>query len=93
LAEEIERDPVRRYRVDQMKRAYEDAERLVALRKQRNLTQQDVAGALNVSQANVSRIEHEDDVYLSTLRAYIEALGGKLEITARFPDGEVLRVG
>jgi DNA-directed RNA polymerase specialized sigma subunit len=93
VAEEIDRDPVRRYRVDQMKRAYEDAERLMVVRKQPNLTQQDVANALNVSQANVSRIEHKDDVYLSTLRAYIEALGGEPEITARFPDGEVLRVG
>jgi DNA-directed RNA polymerase specialized sigma subunit len=93
LRREIDKDPERRRRVNEMKRAYEDAERLMVLRKQRNLTQQDVADALNVSQANVSRIEHEDDVYLSTLRAYIEALGGELEITARFPDGEVLRVG
>jgi len=52
-----------------------------------------LADALGVSQANISRIEHQDDVYLSTLRAYIEALGGELEITARFPDGEVIRVG
>ena len=93
LRREIDKNPQRRRQVDEMKRAYRDAERLMMLRKQRNLTQQEVADTLNVSQANVSRIEHEDDVYLSTLRAYIEALGGELEITARFPDGEVLRVG
>jgi DNA-directed RNA polymerase specialized sigma subunit len=92
LRTEIDKDPERRRQVNEMRRAYKDAERLMALRKRRDLTQQDVADALNVSQANVSRIEHEGDVYLSTLRAYIEALGGELEITARFPDGEVLRV-
>ena len=93
LREETDRDPSRRRRVDAMKRAYEDAERLTAPRKHRNLTQRDAADVLNVSQANVSRIEHEDDVYLSTLRACIEALGGELEINACFPDGDVVRVG
>lgn len=88
LAEEINRDPVRRRRVDAMTRAYLDAERLTDLRAKRQLTQRQVAEMLNVSQANISRIEHEDDVYLSTLRSYIEALGGELEITARFPDGD-----
>ncbi len=78
---------------DEMKRAYRDAERLTELRARRQLTQRDVAEALNVSQPNISRIEHEDDVYLSTLRAYIEALGGELELSARFPDGELIRVG
>ncbi len=80
-------------RVRDMTRAMLDAQRLAKLRSQRNLTQQDVANSLNVSQANISRIEHEDDLYLSTLRAYIEALGGELELSARFPDGEVIKVG
>ena len=93
LTKEIERDPVRMKRVRDMTRAYLDAQRLTEMRAHRNLTQKDVAAVLNVTQANVSRIEHEDDVYLSTLRAYIEALGGELEITARFPDGDVIKVG
>lgn len=93
LTKDIERDPVRMQRVRDMTRAYLDAERLMKLRTDRNLTQRDVADALGVSQANISRIEHQDDVYLSTLRAYIEAVGGELEITARFPDGEIIRVG
>lgn len=93
LIKEIERDPVRMKRVRDMTRAMLDIQRLAELRTQRSLTQRDVAGALNVSQANVSRIEHEDDLYLSTLRAYIEALGGELELSARFPDGEVIKVG
>ncbi|MBI4261223.1 MAG: XRE family transcriptional regulator [Actinobacteria bacterium] len=45
-----------------------------------------LAGALGVSQANVSRVEREGDVYLSTLRNYVSALGGKLELRAVFPD-------
>lgn len=80
-------------RVNEMARAYRDADRLSALREHRSMTQREVAHALEVSQANVSRIEHENDLYLSTLRAYIEALGGELELTARFPDGEVIKVG
>jgi hypothetical protein len=56
------------------------------------MTQQGVARVLNVFQANVSRIEHEEDVYLSTLRAYVAALGGELQINAVFPDGKVTLV-
>jgi DNA-binding XRE family transcriptional regulator len=93
LTREIEQDPVRMQRVRDMTRAMLDIQRLSELRAQRNLTQQDVADSLNASQANISRIEHEDDLYLSTLRAYIEALGGELELSARFPDGEVIKVG
>lgn len=93
LTREIEQDPIRMQRVRDMTRAMLDAQRLAELRTQRKLTQQDVADSLNVSQANVSRIEHEDNLYLSTLRAYIEALGGELELSARFPDGEVIKVG
>ncbi len=93
LTREIEQDPVRMQRVRDMTRAMLDIQRLSELRAQRNLTQQDVADSLNASQANISRIEHEDDPYLSTLRAYIEALGGELELSARFPDGEVIKVG
>jgi hypothetical protein len=45
-----------------------------------------LAEALDVSQPNVSRIEHQDDVFLSTLRSYVEALGGRLEVRAVFDD-------
>jgi hypothetical protein len=49
------------------------------------------AGAVGTSQANVWRIEHEEDIYLSTLRRYVDALGGRLEIAAVFPD-ETIRL-
>lgn len=86
LVKHIDADPVRRARSEAYKRAIDDALKLGALREQRGATQTSVAGALGTSQANVSRIEHEDDVYLSTLRGYVAALGGRLEIAAVFPD-------
>lgn len=62
---------------------------LFELRRARELSQQDLAQALGATQPEVSKIEHRADLYVSTLRRYIEALGGQLEITARFPDGAV----
>lgn len=68
---------------------------LVELRQARERTQRDLADAFGTTQANISQLEKRADVYLSTLRRYIEALGGELEITARFPSGEIrlLRFG
>lgn len=93
LRERIDQEPERRRRVVDMKRAMLDAQRLAEIRAHRGVTQQGVADTLGVSQANISRIEHEDDLYLSTLRGYVEALGGTLDISARFPDGEIIKVG
>ena len=63
------------------------------LRQAREKTQQDLATALGTTQANVSQMERRTDLYVSTLRRYIQALGGDLEITARFPSGEVRLLG
>jgi len=60
------------------------------LRRARGLSQECIAKMLNVSQANVSKIENRTDMYISTLRSHIRAMGGDLEIRAKFPDGEVL---
>ena len=57
-----------------------------------DLSQGDVARLLDVTQGFVSRFERRDDVLLSTLYGYIEALGGVLELRARFPDREDVRV-
>lgn len=59
------------------------------LRQARQMTQETIADALGTTQANVSRMERRTDVYISTLRRYVEAMGGELEITAHFPDGDV----
>lgn len=62
---------------------------LLELRKARSLSQQKLAEALDTSQGEISKIEHRTDLYLSTLRNYIEAMGGELDIIARFKDGAV----
>lgn len=56
------------------------------LRQAMQKTQVDLAAALHIGQDSVSRLEKRSDMLLSTLRGYIEAMGGKLEIVARFPD-------
>lgn len=59
---------------------------LQELRKARELTQTRMAELLDITQDNVSRLEKRSDVLLSTLRSYIEAMGGELDLVARFPD-------
>ena len=63
---------------------------LQELRQAKQLSQEKLAKLLETKQANVSRLERRTDMYISTLRNYIEAMGGKLEIVARFPEGSVL---
>jgi len=85
----VDADAVRRARVEEIKRAMRDVLALSRLREERGLTQQELAEQMHVTQANVSRVEHQDDLYLSTLRNYIEALGGRLEVHAVFDDQTV----
>ncbi len=59
------------------------------LRQAKALSQVKLAESLHVNQAAVSKIEHRTDMYISTLRDYIRAMGGDLEIVAKFPDGSV----
>ena len=62
---------------------------LAELRRALEFTQQQIAASLDTNQSGVSRIEHQTDLFISTLRSYIEAMGGRLELRAIFPDGEV----
>lgn len=62
---------------------------LVELRTARQLSQEQLAETLNVGQAAISKLERRSDIYISTLRRYIEAMGGKLVIMALFPEGSV----
>lgn len=62
---------------------------LQELRQAHQMSQERLAELLLTKQANISRIERRTDMYISTLRSYIEAMGGKLDIIAKFPDGEV----
>ena len=59
------------------------------LRQARGLSQATLAKILNVQQPSIAKLEHRADMYISTLRNHIEAMGGMLEIVARFPDGSV----
>jgi transcriptional regulator with XRE-family HTH domain len=59
------------------------------IREARERSQEAVAERLHIKQAAVSKLERRTDMYLSTLRGYIEAMGGQLEIIARFPDQAV----
>jgi len=60
--------------------------RLNELRHARHMTQVALAERLHMAQPSVSRLERQTDLYVSTLRRYIEAIGGRLEIHAVFPD-------
>lgn len=62
---------------------------LQELRKALQLTQQQVAATLSMNQAAVSKMEGQTDMYVSTLRRFIEAMGGDLHIVAHFPQGDV----
>src|SRR5271167_1424612 len=57
------------------------------LRQAHDLTQQSMAKLLHIDQASVSKIENRTDMLLSTLRSYVEAMGGSLRLVAEFPDG------
>ena len=62
---------------------------LQELRHARNLSQEQLARTLSVKQPSVSKLEQRTDMYISTLRNFIKAMGGDLEIIARFPDGSI----
>ena len=59
------------------------------IREQLHITQEEMAAKLNTKQANISRTERRRDMKLSTLKRYIEAMGGELDIVAKFASNEV----
>ena len=81
--------PERRQRIEALKGEMLAEMPLHELRRARALTQRDLANMLRVNQPAISKLEQRTDVYVSSLRAYIEAVGGKLKIVAEFPEGEV----
>ena len=81
--------PERRGRIDGRKMELRAAMPLHELREARAMTQKAVGKALHVNQPAVAKLERRADMYVSNLRAYIEAMGGKLNIVAEFPQGAV----
>lgn len=63
------------------------------LRRAHKLTQQRVGEILNMGQDQVSRLEQRSDLLISTLRGYIEAMGGALRLLAEFPDRNPVILG
>ena len=81
--------PERRRRIQAMKDKLLADMPLHELRRARALTQQDLAETLKVNQPAVAKLEQRADMYVSSLRSYVEAVGGRLKIIAEFPEGEV----
>ncbi|MBZ9738376.1 XRE family transcriptional regulator [Mesorhizobium sp. CO1-1-4] len=81
---------------EQIEARYEELKQEVeGLREMRLIAgkaQEDIAAALKIKQPSVSKIEKQADMYLSTLRSYVEAIGGKLELTVNLPGRPVIRL-
>lgn len=86
---EAKMSPASRARSDVLYRQLIAEMPLHELRQAKAMSQVKLAESLHVNQAAVSKIENRTDVYISTLRGYIRAMGGDLEIIAKFPDGAV----
>lgn len=65
---------------------------LQELRKAHHLTQAALAEKLSIKQENVSTIEQRSDLLLSTLKGYVEAMGGQLELVVQFPDSSPVAI-
>jgi DNA-binding XRE family transcriptional regulator len=80
--------PERRARTEELIQNTITEMALNELRKARQFTQADLAATLGVDQGSISKMEQRTDMYISTLRSYVEAMGGSLRVTASFPEGE-----
>ena len=81
--------PERRARVCGPREGGTGADAAAPASQAREMTQTRLAEVLEMDQGNISKLEKRTDMYLSTLRSYVEAMGGALEIRAVFPDGDV----
>jgi len=81
--------PESRERAHQKALKLRDEMDLAEIRNAMQLSQEELASALKIGQASVAKLEKRTDMYLSTLRRFIEAMGGELDIVARFPDHSI----
>src|SRR5579863_6881192 len=86
---EAKMTPKARARSDAKAQKMTEEMALSELRQAMGITQERLAKALRINQAGVSKIESRSDIFVSTLRKAIRAMGGELEIRAKFPTGEV----
>jgi len=81
--------PERQERIQARTQELLDELPLQELRQARALSQEELAEVLGLNQATISKLERRTDMYLSSLRRFVEAMGGELEISASFPEGKV----
>jgi DNA-binding XRE family transcriptional regulator len=86
---EAKMSPARREKVQAKTRELLHEMLLSEVRKEAGLTQETVAKDLGIKQPTLSRLESQDDMQISTLSRLVKALGGKLEIIAHLPSGDV----
>jgi DNA-binding transcriptional regulator YiaG len=81
--------PARQEKVARKVEALRGDMSLAELRQARELTQESLSETLHVGQAAVAKMEKRTDMYVGNLRRFVEAMGGELDIVARFPEGSV----
>jgi DNA-binding XRE family transcriptional regulator len=81
-----EMSPERRAHIEQLASEMREEINLREMRRLRKLTQARLSKKLKIGQEGVSRIEKRTDLYLSTLRSYVEGVGGELTLMVKFPD-------
>jgi DNA-binding XRE family transcriptional regulator len=69
-----------------------EVESLKELRRLSAMSQAKIAETLKISQPAVSKIEKQTDMYISTLRGYVEAIGGELDVIIRLPNRDPVKV-
>jgi transcriptional regulator with XRE-family HTH domain len=80
---------------ERLKRAKTRAKEIMAemllseIRKEAGFTQEDIAKTLGIRQPSLSKLESQDDIQISTLQRLIQALGGRLELIAHMPGGDI----
>lgn len=92
LEAKVMADPQGRAAVAAYKLAMEDALALSEFRARWNAVRNEQHDDRGEPQSTTSRIEHEEDLYLATLRGYVVDRGGQLEVSVVFPDGKVTLV-
>lgn len=90
LDKKLQSDPEARLHGEQYRRAIRDALAVAALQESCGLSPMEHAGAEGDFEPGMFQIETSDDLYLSTLRSYVTAMGGRFELTAVFPDRAIL---
>jgi DNA-binding Xre family transcriptional regulator len=86
LRNEVEARPGARERLATARADTLEEIRLYQLRHAEAVSQAELAGRLDITQGAISKLEHSEDVRVSTLRQYLQALGARLELVAVFDD-------